>query len=646
MLKTKAILFLIFGLFTTITFATNENTPKLVYSDDEAIVAAGPYMEILEDPTNLLLLKDIFNHKGFQRQYDEIPQFGVSESTFWVKIKLINQTQKDQFVLRFNKVDVELLNLFYQDPNSNGFIQKNKNSMSKKYSGRIYLFEFNISEDQESVLYLQFKTKWNVNFPVEIGSRRTMMYKIFNRELLSGIYFGILLIMVLYNTFIYFSVKDKSYLYYVLYISTFLIFQFNELGYAYKYLWYMNPALYSVTAKLLPILTSIAAILFIRNFLKTSEFVPKLDLFYFVLIGLFVVSLVFVFDSSFNNIAFIVLHILTLASALYTLFIAIIILNKSFRPALFFLIAWSILLVSIAQFNLSSLGIIPYYGITDYSLEIGSSIEVVLLSLGLANRINVLKREKEISQLQALQLAKDKKDIIERQNLALEQQVYARTKKLELQNKTISDKNEEKLIMMREIHHRVKNNLQMINSMVRLQSRYVDDSASKEVLKKVQRRILTIAKLHERMYQSDNLKSIDIEAYIHSIVQDLFQIYTGEDHISYTIELDNVNLKIETIFPLGLLLSELVINALKHAFDELEQGIIKIKLKELDNEEFLLSVEDNGKGIDVEGFEQSESLGQRLISNFVKQLNGKLTISNGEGTTFSVHFTEPNKSSL
>lgn len=194
--------------------------------------------------------------------------------------------------------------------------------------------------------------------------------------------------------------------------------------------------------------------------------------------------------------------------------------------------------------------------------------------------------------------------------------------------------------MMREIHHRVKNNLQMINSMVRLQSRYINEGNAMDALKKVERRILTMAHLHEKMYQSENLKSINIQDYISNIIGDLFLIYNDDDNVEYILDIQKIDFKMETALYLGLLLNELIINSLKHAFLENKKGKINISLQNLKNNIYSLKVTDNGSGLNINNFSKSKSLGQRLIKNFVKQLNGELIIKNNNGAEFNIIFEE------
>jgi len=632
------LVFICFSLAYSNTLAFQED--KIInYNNGNDIVRAGKYLSILEDETNLLEIQDVLLLNTFTPSNQEIPSFGISESTFWAKLTINNNTDIEHFILEFEKITAQTLTLYFKkNINDNNFTSQNISKGSKKYAGRLFILDFNISKNKQSTIYLKFKTSWSSNFPIKIGTRDKILHRLFNEELIGGIYIGILFIMVFYNMFIYFSIKDKSYIYYVIYIFSFLLFQFNEMGYAYKYLWYSHPENYSIATKILPTITTITAIIFVRDFLKTKTYAPKLDkMFNLFLIALSCIFLL-VFNEAYNSIYFSVINILTLIVSLYTLVVAIYIVWIGFAPAKFFLIAWSILLLSIIQFNLSNLGFIPYYTITDHSLEIGSTIEIVLLSLGLAYRINVLKREKEASQAEALALVNEKKVLIENQNFKLENLVAKRTEKLEIRNEIINKKNEEKSIMMREIHHRVKNNLQMINSMVRIQSRYTNKENTENSLKEVERRIQTMALLHEKMYQSENLVEINIKEYIESILIDLLSIYNIDKETTYEINVSDFQYNTETILFLGLLINELLTNALKHAFGNEINRHITINLEPFNKETHQLIISNNGRKIDIEKFNNSKSLGQRLIKNFVKQLNGTLTIDNKENTSFTILF--------
>ena len=225
-------------------------------------------------------------------------------------------------------------------------------------------------------------------------------------------------------------------------------------------------------------------------------------------------------------------------------------------------------------------------------------------------------------------------------NEAVNKHVRNKNEILQKQYEIIEAQNVTKTNLLKEIHHRVKNNLQMVNSMVHMQYRAAQDENSLNTLKKVERRIMTMAKLHETIYQSENFEILDMESYIKELLDDLFQIKAGLT-IDYKIDVgERLKFSNETVLYIGLLITELVINVLKHAFDS-DTGRLFVSLKEVEKDLFELKVIDNGKGFNLEDLEaNSRSLGQRLISSFSRQLNGEVTVkSSAEGSDFAIRFS-------
>ena len=639
----KLLTSLLLILFTSLWSNNNTLSDTLRITSKQNVYRAGTYLSTFEDKSNSLELQDVINRNSFRPSNSKIPNFEITESTYWAKIVVQNLTNStDEFMLELEQITAEKLALYYKpinDKSDYNIIDIKKGS--KKYSSRLYLFDINIPKGESAILYLKFKANWTTKFPVLISSKERMIQQNSDNELIKGFYLGILFIMIFYNLLIYFSIKDKSYLYYVLYVTLLLIFQLNFFGYINKYLLFDYPIHYEVLVKTIPSLILISVMLFIKSFLNLKLHLPILNkgLDYSII---FCVLLFFLGSSNhFIHLYYNISNIFTLIISLYIFFISVVLSYKQHVLAKYFLAAWLILLTAIAQLSLSNLGVIPYYVFTSHSVELGTLFEVTLLSFGLAYRINLLKKEKEISQEKTIKLIQEKKNIINHQNVVLEDLVYERTKELELQNKIIRDNNDEKSIMMREIHHRVKNNLQMINSMVRLQSRYLDKENASDSLKEVERRILTMSLLHEKMYQSDNLVSINIKEYITAVMSDLTHIFNNKKNVKYTLNIENLSFKTETILYIGLLVNELITNSLKHAFNEQDDGHLHINLFRKNINECVLNVINDGVEINFEKLNNSDSLGQRLIRNFVKQLNGELSIeSNKEETSFSIQFTE------
>ena len=216
-----------------------------------------------------------------------------------------------------------------------------------------------------------------------------------------------------------------------------------------------------------------------------------------------------------------------------------------------------------------------------------------------------------------------------------------KNKTLERHYNIIKLQDKVKANLLKEVHHRVKNNLQMVNSMIHFQNRTTNDKNTKAILENVEQRILTMAKLHEKIYQTANFEVIDMYDYLNELVADLLKI-SDTTKTTYKLVVDaDIKLTNETVLYVGLLVSELVINALKHAFEDVG-GKLLISLKKIDRLDYELKVADNGKGFDLEVLNNlNKSLGQRLIKSFVRQINGEIVIdSNEKGSQFTIVFTE------
>jgi len=200
----------------------------------------------------------------------------------------------------------------------------------------------------------------------------------------------------------------------------------------------------------------------------------------------------------------------------------------------------------------------------------------------------------------------------------------------------------EKELLLKEIHHRVKNNLQIISSLLNLQSDYLRDPFDAELFKQSQARVKAMALLHEKLYQSSDLAHIDFGDYIHSLVVHLFQSYTTSSvNIGYSIDADNIHFDIDTAIPCGLIVGELVSNCLKHAFVGRKEGHVWISVGHLDSRTIRLSVADNGVGMkeQIPG-EKSASLGLELVKTLSEQLAAVLDIQRKDGTRVTLLFKE------
>ena len=201
---------------------------------------------------------------------------------------------------------------------------------------------------------------------------------------------------------------------------------------------------------------------------------------------------------------------------------------------------------------------------------------------------------------------------------------------------------EEKEVLLREIHHRVKNNLQIISSLLNLQTVYINDEEALNLFKESQNRVRSMSMIHESLYQSRDLAHIDFSIYISRLSNELLSSYgVNINLISLKTDLENIFLDINTAIPCGLIITELFTNSIKYAFPHGRKGIINIKFKRDKGDNFILEVSDDGVGLpDDIDIKQTKSLGMRLVNSLVDQLDGTVEVDGSSGTRFVIKFQE------
>ncbi|MEL7671650.1 MAG: histidine kinase dimerization/phosphoacceptor domain -containing protein [Methanobacterium sp.] len=198
----------------------------------------------------------------------------------------------------------------------------------------------------------------------------------------------------------------------------------------------------------------------------------------------------------------------------------------------------------------------------------------------------------------------------------------------------------EKEILMKEIHHRAKNNLTIISSLLNLQSRHINDKEALGVFRESQNRARSMALIHEKLYRSDDLRKIDFGEYIRSLTIELFNSYRASQGIELNMDISNIDLDINTAVPLALIVNEIVTNSLKYAFPDKKTGNVSVRFAK-NADEMQLIVEDNGIGFPCDlDFRNTNSLGMQLVTSLTDQIKGSIKLERDEGTKFIIDFKE------
>jgi len=264
-------------------------------------------------------------------------------------------------------------------------------------------------------------------------------------------------------------------------------------------------------------------------------------------------------------------------------------------------------------------------GMRKDGVEIAVEIDLTNLlsdagSFVMASIVDVTERKRQMNALREL-------------NETLERRVEERTR-------AVTASLAEKEALLREIHHRVKNNMQIISSILRLQSRYLKDPELQEVFHDCQGRIRTMALIHEMLYQSKGLARIDFKAYLESLAGMLLRSQTNRSlTLRHQFDIERLELTMDVAIPVGLIANELLTNCLKHAFAGREKGLVRLALKSHNASQLLLTIADDGCGLPPDfALEKSTSLGLRLVRILTDQIKGQMEWKNAGGAEFVLTF--------
>ncbi|MBS9522887.1 phosphate starvation-inducible protein PsiE [Litoribacter alkaliphilus] len=345
------------------------------------------------------------------------------------------------------------------------------------------IYEILTEEGDSPYLVAEFQSEVPVNFTVTISPKFSFFKDYSHRLLIVSIYMGLMLALFMYNLILYFSVKDRVYLYYCLYILFIGLAQLSIMGYTYYFFLGENAYLYEVSIIGFTVVASLFGIPFVRMFLKTKEYVPVLDKVLLFLMGSYALTLILRL-AGLIEMSYFLTDLNGLAVVIVFLTIGIILVKKGFRPAVYFLIAWGLFLVGLVIFILQNFGVLNLDGYANFPMLAGTACEAILLSLALADRINILKKEKEQEQYEKLAALKENERLVKQQNSMLEEKVLNRTEELEKTLKNLQDTqtqlvNQEKMASLGQltagVAHEINNPINFVSSNVNPLKRDVAD---------------------------------------------------------------------------------------------------------------------------------------------------------------------------
>jgi len=358
------------------------------------------HLELLEDPTTHLTITDIIswqNEPRFTPSSTETPSFGFTTSAVWARFTVKNSLPRTmEYFLEIKYPLLDRIDLYIPSGPETFTVFKAGDSLPFKertIQHKNTIFPVMLASGEEKTLYLRCETTSSLNLPIVLHSPACLAEEITMEQMLLGIYYGILLVMMIYNFFIYLGLKDSTYLYYVLFVFTYMLFQLSVNGMAFQYFWPEQIWWANNCTPLFIFLAYIFATQFTRNILDTPKNVPRIDAILRAGLVLSIIGSVLTLFIGYNlSIRLATLMSLTVVALIVAGFICMI---KGYRPARYYFLAWSVSMLGVTVYALKTFGILPHNFITHWGIQLGSAWEVILLSMGLADRFQLMKQEKE-----------------------------------------------------------------------------------------------------------------------------------------------------------------------------------------------------------------------------------------------------------
>lgn len=602
-------------LISSVVYANSIN----IYKDTKSLSILQT-AQIYIDKNRNKTIEDIKKMDNlFEKNEKNILSFGYSPNfDVWVKFTISNNSDKTlNKIIEYN--NSLSTNVEFFDPNKNYQIQNDGllfDKLDKKTINPI--FNINIEANQSYTYYLKASSYiTTLIIDLKLWDEDSFYKKEIKHQVILALFFGAMLILGIYNLFIYFFTRDISYLYYVFYIVGLIIHHLMYTGIANTYFLDYKSMITIVSFASLVVAIPVYALgLFTKSFLHTQKY-PKFNRVLNTFLILIPISIIFfLLTDDYEQYR----NSLTMMFLVFLMIITVYAAIKKNKQAYFILFGWFIFLSSGMLMYLSSVGIFDISRYFPYLIEASFVIEAIIFSIALANRITNLQREKNEANQRLITQQKN-------ETKRLSKEVALRTNDL----KTALD---EKELLLKELNHRVKNNMQTIVSLIRLQSDEIKDERLKDILLTIQNRINAMSHLHELLYKQENIAYVDVYEYLENLIEEVKDSYDTYIDIHLNIK---TKLKMEQSIYCGLIINELVTNSFKYAFPN-KEGNIFISL-EKENEMIKLIVKDDGIGYDEKN--ANISLGLTLVNTLaVNQLKGNMNIDSKEGVITTILWEE------
>lgn len=691
----RLIFFLLFFCVRTVLA-----TETILYVNSENLMNIGSNISIYEDSTNLLNANQVLSLNSFLSSSQEYPNLGVGASSFWIEIQIKNNSNNNNILLELANPMLDEIEFYSINNYEAKLISKYGDILpyfDRDFNHQKFLFNIEIPHGSVKKYLLKIKSWEQISLSLRIGESKKIHEANLIQDLIYGVFFGVIIALIFYNIFIFITVRDKSYLFYVIYILFIALTQATLQGYPFRLFWPNMPNFNNHSLIIFPAIAGMATLEFMKHFLKTKSFTPVLHK------GMIFISVIYCIAVTtkflgMNTLSFNLININSGLISIYALVIAITISIKGYRPAKFFLFSWSIFLIGVISFSLKIEGLLPSNNFTNYTMSIGTAIEVLFLSFALADRINTFRKEKEDAQQKTVEILKENERIVKEQNILLEEKVDERTNEL---NKTLTNLKEtqsqlvdaEKMsslgLLTAGIAHEINNPINFVSSNINPLRQDLNDLNT--LINKYEE-VIEEANIPEKSEEINRLKEeLDYDYLKTELVTIVDSIENGATRTAEIVSglrnfsrLDEVDLKkadinegiestltllksklsgielVKELNPLPIIecfpgkLNQVFMNIITNAIQAVESknNSGKIIINSSNSNSFVyISIKDNGYGIDQQTQEkifdpffttkdvgEGTGLGLSIVYSIIESHNGTIEVNSvvGEGTEFII----------
>lgn len=645
-------------------------------------------MEILEDKEGNLRIDEV-SSTTFSNQFTEnkegIPSYGYKSSVYWMRFEIDNQLYADEYILEFPYAPHDSITL-YEQTGTNKYTAYYGGDLlpfsERDRKHRHVTFELSLPEKETRTYYVKIQSEGSLQLSVLLWDEETFSEKGLIEYLLFGIYYGSALVMVVYNIFLYSSLRLRSYLWYVLLIFAVSMTQLTLNGFAYQFLWPDFPWWNNRSIVFSIAFSNLAGALFVNKFLDVRQYAKGWSRILHVL-TVFNTGILVVLMMSYS----LALHLVTLSTILFipvVLTTTILCWKRGNKAARFLFFAWFIFLLTGLVSSLSDAGTLPLNTLTRHASLIGSLIEMILLSLALADRVKIIQMEKENAERAALLL-----------NEELEERVQKRTEELQISTEKLVSMERSRRHLLSNISHDLGTPMTSIQGYVKAMLDGMIEPCDQTYLKIIHEKTIYIDRLIQDLYDlsrleerqaSFSLNKVSVQKFIHFLYQ--FKADVNSKNIAFQFDSQLSLEQNEWVLSMDLnrmrqVMENLISNAVKYTK---ENGSIKIDVIEYEefykkfqerkghqeeiavalekkgnshsHQSLVIGVHDNGKGIDTESLpyifdrfyradaEQYDSyrnagLGLAIAKEIIDYHNGMIWAESLESQGSSFYFTLP-----